>query len=184
MESVLIDVDPEKEEMVPRPDPSDAVLAEAEAIIETARADGGILAGFEGDTPNSLAAALSPDEAAAEDVVADSRGVDAADLESAIREVSDDPEFVARTRVGEQDNDDGGDEGSDAEQDATGESDDEATEDGDADDFGGFEPATAVDDGESGDADASDDAGAESGGEAADGGRPVGDDPDEGATGE
>ncbi|UWG51398.1 ATPase involved in archaellum/pili biosynthesis [Halalkaliarchaeum sp. AArc-CO] len=36
MESVLIDVDPEKEEMVPRPDPDEEGLAEAKRILEEA----------------------------------------------------------------------------------------------------------------------------------------------------
>jgi flagellar protein FlaI len=36
MESVLIDVDPEKEEMVPRPEPTDEVRAEAEEILARA----------------------------------------------------------------------------------------------------------------------------------------------------
>jgi flagellar protein FlaI len=88
MESVLIDVDPDKEAMVPRPDPSESVLAEAESILETAREDGGVLTEYEGESADSLATALTPD-AAAEDVVADTRGLDADDLEAAIEEVAD-----------------------------------------------------------------------------------------------
>ncbi|MFC3479010.1 type II/IV secretion system ATPase subunit [Halobacterium litoreum] len=84
MESVLIDVDPEKEEMVPRPDPSEGVLEEAEGILETAREDGGVLAEFEGETPDSLASALTTDPA--DDVVAE-RTSDG-DLESAIERVA------------------------------------------------------------------------------------------------
>ncbi|MCD2202368.1 Flp pilus assembly complex ATPase component TadA [Halobacterium sp. KA-6] len=88
MESVLIDVDPDKEAMVPRPDPSESVLAEAESILETAREEGGVLTEYEGESAESLATALTPD-AAAEDVVADTRGLDAEDLEAAIEEVAD-----------------------------------------------------------------------------------------------
>jgi len=37
MESVQIDIDPEKEEMVPRPDPPDEMLAEANEVLENAQ---------------------------------------------------------------------------------------------------------------------------------------------------
>jgi flagellar protein FlaI len=89
MESVLIDVDPNKEEMVPRPDPSEPVLEEAEAIVAEARAEDGILAEYEDETPDSLAAALAPENAVADDVVADTRGLGPEDLESAIEHVTD-----------------------------------------------------------------------------------------------
>jgi flagellar protein FlaI len=36
MESVKIDIDPEKEEMVPRPDPGEEMTAEADEILENA----------------------------------------------------------------------------------------------------------------------------------------------------
>mgnify|MGYP006287003155 FL=1 len=36
MESVLIDIDPDKEEMVPRPDPTDEILAEANELLQRA----------------------------------------------------------------------------------------------------------------------------------------------------
>ena len=39
MESVLIDVDPEKEELVPRPDPDEAMREETSAILERAEAE-------------------------------------------------------------------------------------------------------------------------------------------------
>jgi flagellar protein FlaI len=87
MESVLIDVDPEKEEMVPRPDPSEPVLAEAESILEDARSEDGVLAEYEDREPESLAMALSPD-AVEQDVVADRRDLGADDLEAAIEEVA------------------------------------------------------------------------------------------------
>jgi len=89
MESVLVDVDPDKEEMVPRPDPDESVLAEAEAVVAEAREDGGVLAEHEDTEPDSLAAALAPEHAAETDVVADPRGLDAADLEGAIERVTD-----------------------------------------------------------------------------------------------
>jgi flagellar protein FlaI len=138
MESVLIDVDPDKEAMVPRPDPSESVLEEAENILETAREDGGVLAEFEGESADSLATALTPD-AADEDVVADTRGLDADDLEAAIEEVTD-AEFAP------------GSERSDAERERTdpfaGDDLEPAIEPvSDADGFGAFEPA-AGDDGD------------------------------------
>jgi len=89
MESVLIDVDPDKEEMVPRPDPSDPVLEEAEAVVAEAREDDGVLSEYEGETPDSLAAALAPENAVTDDVVADTRGLGPEDLESAIERVTD-----------------------------------------------------------------------------------------------
>ncbi|WP_425293281.1 type II/IV secretion system ATPase subunit [Halobacterium rubrum] len=89
MESVLIDVDPDKEEMVPRPDPSESVLAEAEAVVAESREEGGVLAEHEDTEPDSLAAALAPEHAAETDVVADTRGLDADDLEGAIERVTD-----------------------------------------------------------------------------------------------
>ncbi len=39
MENVLIDIDPEKEEMVPRPDPNERVLGESAEILERAEAE-------------------------------------------------------------------------------------------------------------------------------------------------
>ncbi|WP_418771531.1 ATPase, T2SS/T4P/T4SS family [Halobacterium yunchengense] len=87
MESVLIDVDPEKEEMVPRPDPSEDGLAEADGILEAARGEDGVLAEYEGESVDSLALALAPD-AADRDVVAEPRDLDAMDLEAAIERVT------------------------------------------------------------------------------------------------
>nr|WP_238324039.1 type II/IV secretion system ATPase subunit [Halobacterium hubeiense] len=132
MESVLIDVDPDKEAMVPRPNPSESVLEEAEDILETAREEGGVLAEFEGESADSLATALTPD-AADEDVVADTRGLDADDLEAAIEEVTD-AEFAP------------GSERSDAERERTdpfaGDDLEPAIEPvSDTDGFGAFEPA-------------------------------------------
>jgi len=126
MESVLIDVDPDKEEMVPRPDPSEPVLAEAEAVVEEAREDDGVLAEYEDETPDSLAAALAPQNAVTEDVVADTRGLGPEDLESAIERVTD----------------------SDL--------DDLRADTADPDGFGGFEPATADDDTDEGTGEAAD----------------------------
>jgi flagellar protein FlaI len=57
MESVLIEVDPEKEALVPRPDPDEAVRAEAEAVLEAA--DERVLAEYRGRTAGSLADALA-----------------------------------------------------------------------------------------------------------------------------
>jgi flagellar protein FlaI len=57
MESVLIDVDPEKEALVPRPTPADDVLAEAEAVLESAESR--VFEEYHGRRAGSLVAALS-----------------------------------------------------------------------------------------------------------------------------
>ncbi|WP_129115092.1 type II/IV secretion system ATPase subunit [Halegenticoccus tardaugens] len=57
MESVLIDIDPEKEEMVPRPDPDAAQLAEAESILE--RAEEELFEAYRGEPAESVANALT-----------------------------------------------------------------------------------------------------------------------------
>ncbi|WP_375142049.1 ATPase, T2SS/T4P/T4SS family [Natronoarchaeum rubrum] len=64
MESVLIDVDPEKEELVPRPDPNEEGLNEVTDILE--RAEESILQKYKGKTPSGLASALDGVDAAAE----------------------------------------------------------------------------------------------------------------------
>ncbi|NHX36233.1 MULTISPECIES: ATPase, T2SS/T4P/T4SS family [Halolamina] len=56
MESVLIDIDPEKEEMVPRPEPNDEILAETEEILE--RAEEELFEQYYGETPDEVADAL------------------------------------------------------------------------------------------------------------------------------
>jgi flagellar protein FlaI len=68
MESVVIDVDPEKEALVPRPDPLPDTLAHAHDII--ARADSGLLEDYRGGKARSLADVLAS-VAAVDDVVAD-----------------------------------------------------------------------------------------------------------------
>ncbi|SNZ13365.1 flagellar protein FlaI [Natronoarchaeum philippinense] len=72
MESVLIDVDPEKEELVPRPDPNEEGLNEVTDILE--RAEESILQEFKGKTPSGLASALDGVEAAAEPELDDDGG--------------------------------------------------------------------------------------------------------------
>ncbi|WP_135819970.1 ATPase, T2SS/T4P/T4SS family [Halostella litorea] len=57
MESVLIDVDPEKEALVPRPDAGDEIYNEATDILE--RAEGRIFEEFRGKVPSGLGSALS-----------------------------------------------------------------------------------------------------------------------------
>jgi Type IV secretory pathway, VirB11 components, and related ATPases involved in archaeal flagella biosynthesis len=61
MESVLIDVDREKEELVPRPDPDEAGREEAAAILDEA-AD--LFATYRGSVPDSVAGALLEVDAA------------------------------------------------------------------------------------------------------------------------
>ncbi|QKY19357.1 Flp pilus assembly complex ATPase component TadA [Halolamina sp. CBA1230] len=56
MESVLIDIDPEKEEMVPRPDPTDEILEEAAGILE--EAEERLFEKYRGETPDAVADAL------------------------------------------------------------------------------------------------------------------------------
>ena len=56
MESVLIDIDPDKEAMVPRPDPSDEIAAEAKALLE--RAEDELFEELRGSVPDSVADAL------------------------------------------------------------------------------------------------------------------------------
>ncbi|PSQ04011.1 secretion system protein E [Halobacteriales archaeon QS_6_71_20] len=63
MESVLIDVDREKEEMVPRPEPDETQRAEAESILEEAES---ILESHRGERTDSVAAALGDVEPAGE----------------------------------------------------------------------------------------------------------------------
>jgi len=56
MESVLIDIDPEKEEMVPRPDANDAVGRQAAEILERAEAE--LFDDYRGEEAGSVADAL------------------------------------------------------------------------------------------------------------------------------
>jgi flagellar protein FlaI len=87
MESVVIDVDPEKEEMVPRPEPGESVTEEVETILENAREEDGILTEYEDQTTQSLAMALSPEPE--DDVVAQPAVDGADDLEAAIERIAD-----------------------------------------------------------------------------------------------
>ncbi|MFC6729323.1 type II/IV secretion system ATPase subunit, partial [Natronoarchaeum mannanilyticum] len=64
MESVLIDVDPEKEELVPRPDPDQEGMNEVTDVLE--RAEESILQEYKGKTPSGLASALDGVEEASE----------------------------------------------------------------------------------------------------------------------
>lgn len=59
MESVLIDIDPDKEAMVPRPDPTQEIEAAAESILGEARS--GLLAKYRGREVSGLASALTTD---------------------------------------------------------------------------------------------------------------------------
>ncbi|MHB9285714.1 type II/IV secretion system ATPase subunit [Halobacteriales archaeon Cl-PHB] len=59
MESVQIEIDPEKEEMVPRPDPFDELLAETDEILENAAP---LLDRYEGKETANLVSALADDE--------------------------------------------------------------------------------------------------------------------------
>ena len=57
MESVLIDIDPNKEEMVPRPDPTDETEATADWILEEARS--GLLEEYRGREASGIASVLT-----------------------------------------------------------------------------------------------------------------------------
>ncbi|GGM65598.1 flagellar protein FlaI [Halarchaeum rubridurum] len=74
MESVLIDVDPEKEEMVPRPDPTEDVYEEAGELLE--RAEGTLFEEYRGEEAPDISFALSEAAASAadQDVVVDDSG--------------------------------------------------------------------------------------------------------------
>ncbi|MFB6078438.1 MAG: type II/IV secretion system ATPase subunit [Halarchaeum sp.] len=74
MESVLIDVDPEKEEMVPRPDPSDEIYEEAGEIIE--RAEEELFEEYRGEESPDISFTLTQAarDAADGDVVVDESG--------------------------------------------------------------------------------------------------------------
>jgi len=75
MESVFIDVDPEKEEMVPRPDPNDEMQEHVESILE--RAESELFENYRGEEASDIALALSEaagTESTAEDVVVDAPG--------------------------------------------------------------------------------------------------------------
>ncbi|SDQ47460.1 type II/IV secretion system ATPase subunit [Natronobacterium texcoconense] len=67
MESVLIDVDPEKEELVPRPDATPEVESTATDILE--RAEESLFEQYRGKIPSGLASALGDVDAEKEDVV-------------------------------------------------------------------------------------------------------------------
>jgi flagellar protein FlaI len=62
MESVLIDIDPEKEAMVPRPDPSEEQLAECADLLD--RAEDELFAAYRGEGAAGIEAALSGIDAA------------------------------------------------------------------------------------------------------------------------
>ncbi|GGL58691.1 hypothetical protein GCM10009039_16170 [Halocalculus aciditolerans] len=72
MESVLIDVDPEKEEMVPRPDPVEEVYEEAGEILE--EADDDLLAEYRGEDAPEISFAIGATEE--RDVVVDEHDPD------------------------------------------------------------------------------------------------------------
>ncbi|WP_224447168.1 ATPase, T2SS/T4P/T4SS family [Haloprofundus salilacus] len=86
MESVLIDIDPEMEEMVPRPDPDAETLAEAREILQ--RAEEELFEQYRGEPVGSVADVLSDVEPAA-DVTATSSTPTSDD--PALDESSDDP---------------------------------------------------------------------------------------------
>jgi len=102
MESVLINVEREKEELVPRPDPDEAgrtevqrILAEAEDLFET----------YRGETPDSVADALL-DVAPVRDVEAEPGGEHEALAEAAREAEAIDAEIAAT--IGQATGDDGG----------------------------------------------------------------------------
>ncbi|SEO35567.1 flagellar protein FlaI [Halogranum amylolyticum] len=63
MESVLIDIDPDKEEMVPRPEPTDEILAEADELLR--RAEEELFPDYRGTDRGSVADALGDLESTA-----------------------------------------------------------------------------------------------------------------------
>ncbi|MUW14309.1 secretion system protein E [Halorubrum sp. CBA1125] len=90
MESVLIDVDPDKEEMVPRPDPDEAGREEVASILADAE---DLFAEYRGEVPDSVADALvdvghAPDVEATPDAAQES-------LSAAAGKAGDGPETTA-----------------------------------------------------------------------------------------
>ena len=138
MESVLIDVDREKEALVPRPDPDEAGREEAAAILDEA-AD--LFATYRGSVPDSVAGALLEVDAARD---VEASPADDHDTLDTISEVAAEREaaFVGPTRP--DDEDPGDDEGPDDRGSAT-----EAGADLPADNGTTAPPATGVSDGDS-----------------------------------
>ncbi|NHN40167.1 Flp pilus assembly complex ATPase component TadA [Halorubellus sp. JP-L1] len=126
MESVLIDVDPEDEELVPRPDPDDETYNLAQDILE--RAEESMFEEYRGKIPSGLASALSG-VSVEEDV----------DVEEAVE--SDDEAFDFGSSLDDVDEDGfmlgGGDDGGDDDF-SFGESDDAEGPSWLSDDGGGF----------------------------------------------
>ena len=89
MESVLIDIDPDKEAMVPRPSADEAKIAEAEEILE--RAENELFDDYRGEDASSVASALL-DLESEQDVVAepDADGPDHPELTAPSDEADDD----------------------------------------------------------------------------------------------
>jgi flagellar protein FlaI len=89
MESVLIDIDPDKEAMVPRPSADEAKIAEAEEILE--RAENELFDDYRGEDASSVASALL-DLESEQDVVAeaDADGPDHPKLTAPSDEADDD----------------------------------------------------------------------------------------------
>jgi flagellar protein FlaI len=79
MESVLIDIDPDKEEMVPRPDPTTETEAAADWILEEARS--GLLEGYRGREASGIASVLATADSGG------NAGVDADAAPAAVEEV-------------------------------------------------------------------------------------------------
>jgi flagellar protein FlaI len=94
MESVLIDVDPEDEELVPRPDPDDETYNLAQDILE--RAEESMFEEYRGKIPSGLASALSgvSTEADVDASEAVESGGDDFDFGSSLDDVSSDDEFM------------------------------------------------------------------------------------------
>ena len=90
MESVLIDIDPDKEAMVPRPSASEERVAEAEEILE--RAENELFDDYRGEDASSVASALL-DLEPEQDVVAeaDDEGPDHPELVAGDDEAGDEP---------------------------------------------------------------------------------------------
>jgi len=106
MESVLIDIDPERENMVPRPDPTPEGREEAQEIL--ARAEEELFPEYKGRDLGSVAAVLSDVEAAGEVEVDDEREADDLAVEGSAGAEPVDTEFTleAPTELGSGDGDD------------------------------------------------------------------------------
>ncbi|MFC7199926.1 type II/IV secretion system ATPase subunit [Halospeciosus flavus] len=87
MESVLIDVDPEKEAMVPRPDPTEEIRAEAEEILE--EAEERVFEEYRGESAPEISFTVSEQVQSQSDVVVEEPRPDHSELDEVVERVAE-----------------------------------------------------------------------------------------------